>query len=69
MERVDLRVFYSMKVPCTYIRCLRDAAVPPDRAAIYAARLGVTPVDMPSAHDPMLSDPDGLVAILDRIGG
>jgi pimeloyl-ACP methyl ester carboxylesterase len=34
-----------------------------------AARLGVRPVDMDTAHDPMLSDPDGLAAVLERIAG
>lgn len=63
-ERVDMRRFEAMTVPRTYIRCLRDAAVPPARAATYAARLGVTPIDMDTAHEPMLSAPDALAAIL-----
>ncbi len=63
-ERVDLRRFYAMRVPRTYIRCLRDAAVPPARAARYAARLGVTPVDLDTGHEPMLSAPDRLARIL-----
>ena len=67
VEPVDLRGFYSMRVPRTYIRCLRDAAVSPEKAAEYAARLGVTPIDMDAAHDSMLSAPDELVKILDRI--
>jgi len=67
VEPVDLRVFYAMDLPRTYIRCLRDVAVPPPRAAEYAARLGVKPVDMDCAHDPMLSKPDELATILDRI--
>ena len=67
MERVDLRVFHSMRLPRTYVRCLRDAAVPPTKAAEYAARLGVTPIDMNTAHDPMLSAPNELARILDRI--
>jgi pimeloyl-ACP methyl ester carboxylesterase len=66
VEPVDLRVFYSMPVPRTYIRCLRDAAVLPHRAAEYAARLGVTPVDIDYAHDVMLSAPDELADILNR---
>jgi pimeloyl-ACP methyl ester carboxylesterase len=68
VEPVDLRVFYSMSVPRTYIRCLRDAAVPASRAAEYAARLGVAPIDMDADHDVMLSDPDGLARVLDRVG-
>jgi pimeloyl-ACP methyl ester carboxylesterase len=64
IERVDLGRFYAMRVPCTYIRCLQDKAVVPARAAEYAARLGVTPVDLDTAHNPMLSAPDALVKIL-----
>lgn len=63
-ERVDMRRFYAMRVPRTYVRCLRDAAIPPARAAEYAARLGVRPVDLDTAHGPMLSAPDALVKIL-----
>jgi pimeloyl-ACP methyl ester carboxylesterase len=66
-EPVDLRGFYSMRLPRSYIRCLRDAAVPPGKAAEYAARLGVRPIDLDSAHDPMLSTPDELARILGRI--
>ncbi|MGH7323082.1 MAG: alpha/beta fold hydrolase [Candidatus Rokuibacteriota bacterium] len=67
LERVDLRRFYAMSVPRTYVRCLGDVAVPPARAAEYAARLGVTPLDLDTAHGPMLSDPKGLVSILERL--
>jgi pimeloyl-ACP methyl ester carboxylesterase len=63
-ERVDMRRFYAMRVPATYVRCLADAAVPPARAAEYAARLGVAPVDLDCAHAPMLSAPDALTRIL-----
>jgi pimeloyl-ACP methyl ester carboxylesterase len=63
-ERVDMRRFYAMDVPRTYVRCLRDGAIPPAKAAEYAARLGVRPVDLDTAHGPMLSAPDRLVKIL-----
>ncbi len=67
IERVDMRRFYAMHVPRTYVRCLGDAAVVPAKAAEYAARLGVTPIDLDCAHGPMLSEPDALVAILEKI--
>ncbi len=66
-ERVDLRRFDTLTIPRTYIRCRRDAAVIPERAAANAARLGVRPVDLDAAHDPMLSRPDALVRLLTRI--
>lgn len=67
VERLNLRVFYGMRVPRTYIRCLQDMAVVPARAAQSAARLGVKPVDLDCAHNAMLSQPDELVRILETI--
>jgi hypothetical protein len=42
-------------------------AIPPARAAQYAARLGVTPIDMDCAHNAMISQPDALAAILEKL--
>ena len=67
VEPVDLRVFYGMRVPTTYIRCLEDKAIAPARAAECAGRLGVTPVDMNCAHNAMLSQPDELAQILEKV--
>lgn len=67
IERVDLKRFCAMNVPRTYVRCLRDMAVPPDRALAYAQRLGVKPVDLDVAHDAMLSAPQEVARVLDRI--
>jgi pimeloyl-ACP methyl ester carboxylesterase len=67
VERVDLTRFYAMNVPRTYIRCLKDVAVPPDRALAYAQRLGVKPVDLNVAHDAMLSAPEALVKVLESL--
>jgi len=66
-ERAEMRAFHALRLPCTYIRCLRDTAVPPARAAEYAARLGVTPIDMDCAHSPGLSAVDELVKILTKL--
>jgi pimeloyl-ACP methyl ester carboxylesterase len=66
-EPVRMRALAALRVPRTYIRCLRDAAVTPARAAEYAARLGVTPIDLDCAHNPMLSAVDALAGILTRL--
>ena len=66
VDRVDMRRFYAMAVPRTYVRGLRDAAIPPAKAAEDAARLGVTPVDLDTAHGSMLSAPDALAKILEQ---
>jgi pimeloyl-ACP methyl ester carboxylesterase len=67
LERVNLSTFYGMRVPRTYIRCLQDVAVAPAKGAECAARLGVTAMDMNCAHDAMLSQPDEVVRILEKI--
>ncbi|HYR38063.1 MAG TPA: alpha/beta fold hydrolase [Methylomirabilota bacterium] len=67
VEPIDMRAFHALGVPRTYIRCLGDRAVLPTIAAQCAARLGVTPVDMDSAHNPMLSRPEELCRILERV--
>ncbi|MBI1847874.1 MAG: alpha/beta fold hydrolase [Candidatus Rokubacteria bacterium] len=67
VERGDYARFWALDIPRTYIRCLRDAAVVPDRAAEYAARLGVAPIDMDCAHGPMLSEPEALIAIFEKM--
>lgn len=64
-EPIDLRRFPTLALPRTYIRCLRDQAVVPARAAEFAARLGVAPVDLDSDHGPMLSRPDALARVLE----
>ena len=67
LEPVTMRGFHALAVPRTYIRCTRDAAVLPDMAARFAARLGVQPVDIDGDHDPMLTAPDTLVRALEAI--
>lgn len=66
-ERLDLRQFWASRVPRSYIRCLKDAAVTPAAAAAYARRLGVEPIDMDTAHAPMLSAPKQLATLLEKI--
>jgi pimeloyl-ACP methyl ester carboxylesterase len=68
-EPVALTTFYSLSVPRDYVRCLADVAVPPARAAAYAARLGVRPVDLETAHDPMVSAPQALARLLEKLAG
>jgi pimeloyl-ACP methyl ester carboxylesterase len=66
-EPVAMRAYHALGLPATYVRCLRDAAVLPAMAARFAARLGVRPVDLDTAHGPMLSAPDALVRILEAV--
>jgi len=67
VEPIDMRAFHGLNAPRTYVRCLGDRAVLPAVAAQCAARLGVAPVDMDSAHNPMLSRPEELCRVLERV--
>jgi pimeloyl-ACP methyl ester carboxylesterase len=67
LQPIDTQRFWAMRVRCTYIRCLEDRAVVPAKAAEYAARLGVTPVDLKCGHNPMMSATDELAGILEKI--
>lgn len=67
LEPIDTRHFWAMRTPRTYIRCLEDRAVVPVKAEEYAARLGVAPIDMACAHNPMMSAVDALAKILEKI--
>src|SRR5262245_48553100 len=66
-ERIDLRLFHAMRTPRSYIRCRHDAALPAARAAEYARRLGVTPIDIDGAHNVMLSAPAALATVLEKL--
>jgi pimeloyl-ACP methyl ester carboxylesterase len=66
-ERLDLTEFWKSRIPRSYVRCLRDAAVTPAHGAMYARRLGVEPIDMDTAHAPMLSAPAELANVLEKI--
>ncbi|MFQ5829287.1 MAG: alpha/beta fold hydrolase [Candidatus Methylomirabilia bacterium] len=67
VERVDLKRFYAMSVPRTYVRFLKDMAVLPEAALASARRLGVTPVDLDLAHDGMLSQPEAVAETLEKV--
>jgi hypothetical protein len=41
--------------------------VPPERAALFAGRLGVEPIGLGTAHNPMLSNPEALAKILESV--
>ena len=59
---------YPADVPSTYVRCMRDVTVPPASADGMIANLrpGAI-VDLDSDHDPMLSHPKELAALINEI--
>ena len=58
-------------IPCTYIKCLQDAAVTDDVCEMYIARMkeagaDVTVESLDTAHSPFWSAPDALYEVLQR---
>ena len=63
-EKIPLKRFYSLKIPKTYILCLRDKSLPPELTRGFAVRLGVKPVEVDAGHDMMISRPEEVAEIL-----
>jgi pimeloyl-ACP methyl ester carboxylesterase len=54
-EKINLKRFYDLKIPRTYILGLRDHSLPPELTRGFAERLGVKPVEIDAGHDMMVS--------------
>jgi pimeloyl-ACP methyl ester carboxylesterase len=66
-EKVDLSALRSA-MPCTWVRTLRDAVVPPERQTRFVGNVGDCDViDIDAAHMCMISQPSALGGILNRI--
>ena len=60
-----LTEFLALGLPTGYVTALRDVAVPPDRAAVFADRLpGAARAEVDSSHDCMISRPAETAAAL-----
>ena len=60
-----LSEFLALGLPTGYVIALRDVAVPPDRAAVFADRLpAATRAEVDSSHDCMISRPAETAAAL-----
>lgn len=51
-------------VPRSYILCTEDTIIPPERQRLFAAALGVTPIEIASDHGVFGVKPDELAWIL-----
>ena len=64
-EPGKLSDFLALGLPTGYVTALRDAAIPADRAAVFANRLpGCVRADVDSSHDCMISRPEETAAAL-----
>lgn len=64
VDRLDLKKFYSLPTPKSYINCTEDIALPPGEFGWHprmSSRLGLYRlVQMPGSHEVMYSNPAGL---------
>jgi len=64
-DRVDLTRFYQLAIPKTYVRCTRSQA---GTRRKVAEKYGMQYAEIDAGHDPMISRPDDLAAILKAAG-
>lgn len=68
-EKISLKKFAGLAIPCTYLLGLRDKALPEQLTRMFAARLGVKPVEIDAGHDLMVVRPhDTARALLEAQG-
>jgi pimeloyl-ACP methyl ester carboxylesterase len=71
-ERLDLKKFYSLSLPTSYIHCTEDTALPPGEWGWHprmSGRLGLHRfVQMPGSHEVMVTNPRGLAEKLIEAG-
>jgi pimeloyl-ACP methyl ester carboxylesterase len=64
LDRVDMKKFYTLQVPRSYIIGTEDCVMPPGEWQFHprmTSRLGLSrPVQMPGGHELMFSNPKGL---------
>lgn len=58
----------SLGVPATYVKLLHDTVIPPDLQDAMIAHMGeIEVVELEAGHDAMVSRPEGLAVLLNRI--
>ena len=64
VDKLDLKTFYSLDIPKSYLNCTEDTALPPGEWGWHprmSSRLGLHRlVQMPGSHEVMFSDPRAL---------
>ncbi len=68
LEKVNRTEFDRLNLPCTYVKLLRDNAVPPRQANACIARLAtVDVVNIDAGHNVMISAPDALARVINSV--
>jgi pimeloyl-ACP methyl ester carboxylesterase len=72
VDKLDLKVFYSLSIPKSYLNCTEDIALPQGEWGWHprmSSRLGLFRlVQMPGSHETMFSNPSGLAAKIIEAG-
>lgn len=72
LEKLDLKKFYSLEIPKSYINCTEDIALPPGEWGWHprmSNRLGLYRlVQMPGSHEVMFTNPLGLAGKIVEAG-
>ena len=63
-DPADLKRFYTLKIPKTYILATQDKGLVPDACRKFAARIGCTPIEIEGGHDIMVSKPAEVAKLL-----
>ena len=71
-DKLDLKKFYSLQTPRSYINCTEDTALPPGEWGWHprmSSRLGLYRlVQMPGSHEAMLTSPERLAQAIIEAG-
>ncbi|MGI0029345.1 MAG: hypothetical protein ACREAQ_06520, partial [Nitrososphaera sp.] len=63
-DKLDLKKFYSLEIPRSYLNCTEDIALPPGEWGWHprmSSRLGLFRlVQMPGSHEALFTNPRGL---------
>jgi pimeloyl-ACP methyl ester carboxylesterase len=63
-DPVDLKQFYRLEIPKTYILTTQDKGLVPELCRTFAARIGCTPIEIEGSHDVMVSNPAEVARLL-----
>jgi len=63
-DAVDLKRFYRLNIPKTYILATQDKGLVPETCRTFAARIGCTPIEIEGGHDVMVSRPAEVAGLL-----
>jgi pimeloyl-ACP methyl ester carboxylesterase len=68
LEKVEIRRYYNLKIPKTYIAAKQDRGITLELARKFAGRISCDYYEINGDHDVMVSNPKELAEVLSRLG-